>query len=601
MAYCSRSITMNFSKAQSSKLPLCRPAAQGKQNERNFVRKQFVRKAFLIALAWVCSYWCVGAATILVSSTADDGPGTLRDALDVANDGDVIAFSVTGTITLASHGIFGTELLVSRSVTIAGPGADQLAIDGNRIGRVFLVSATNAILAGLTITNGFAVSAPSDPFGGNGAGIQHTYGALVISNCSIGGNQSLNLGSFGAEGGGIANDGSYGGRASLLLVNCTVSDNGAESGGGIANDGFFGSADVEIRNSTVSGNRSTGRGGGICNRGEQGSANVRIQNSTIAANSADEGGGICSAGVFGTANVLIVNSTVSRNQAFSQFSGGGAIATFNSRVVIANSTVSENVTFLTDGGGAILISGPASPVPGRADLTIVSSTLAFNAPSGITLATWFGGNPSLEIGNTILDGQPNIQNTGGTVISDGYNLASDDGGGFLTAMSDQVNTDPLLGPLQDNGGPTFTHELLCGSPAIDHGKRDMVPDLVTGIDQRGFPRPSDDPCAPNGPGSDGTDVGAFEVETTCACLPTDPLQAVASLIGAINTEWTQPQQLRATLEAALASLQRNKPIPGIHQLQAFQEQLRSQVAPSEPVLAASLIGAAQEIIRRLGH
>ena len=57
----------------------------------------------------------------------------------------------------------------------------------------------------------------------------------------------------------------------------------------------------------------------------------------------------------------------------------------------------------------------------------------------------------------------------GTVTSLGYNLSSDDGGGFLTATGDRINTDPKLGPLQDNGGPTFIHLPAADSPAIDAG------------------------------------------------------------------------------------------------------------------------------------
>src|SRR5262245_50492300 len=57
----------------------------------------------------------------------------------------------------------------------------------------------------------------------------------------------------------------------------------------------------------------------------------------------------------------------------------------------------------------------------------------------------------------------------GTVTSDGFNPSSDDAGGLLTGPSDQINTDPLLGALQDNGGPTFTHAPLPGSPVIDAG------------------------------------------------------------------------------------------------------------------------------------
>jgi hypothetical protein len=62
-----------------------------------------------------------------------------------------------------------------------------------------------------------------------------------------------------------------------------------------------------------------------------------------------------------------------------------------------------------------------------------------------------------------------------SLITHGYNISSDDGGGFLNGPGDQINTDPLLGPLQDNGGPTFTHELLKGSPAIDAGDPNFTP------------------------------------------------------------------------------------------------------------------------------
>src|SRR4029077_15566543 len=65
-----------------------------------------------------------------------------------------------------------------------------------------------------------------------------------------------------------------------------------------------------------------------------------------------------------------------------------------------------------------------------------------------------------ETGNTIFNAGAsgeNIVNDNGTVTPQGYNLSSDDGGGYLNGPGDQINTDPLLGPLQDNGGPTFTH------------------------------------------------------------------------------------------------------------------------------------------------
>jgi hypothetical protein len=75
--------------------------------------------------------------------------------------------------------------------------------------------------------------------------------------------------------------------------------------------------------------------------------------------------------------------------------------------------------------------------------------------------------------------------TTGTVTSLGYNLSDDDSGGFLIGPGDQINTDPMLGPLQSDGGPTFTHALLSGSPAIDAGNPSFIP--LPDYDQRACP------------------------------------------------------------------------------------------------------------------
>ena len=107
--------------------------------------------------------------------------------------------------------------------------------------------------------------------------------------------------------------------------------------------------------------------------------------------------------------------------------------------------------------------------------------------------------------NTILvagGGSTNIFHNGGEITSLGYNISSDDAGGYLTGPGDQINTDPLLGPLQDNGGPTFTHAIRPSSPAIDAGDPNFTPPPFT--DQRGYLR------VYNG----GIDIGSFEVQPT---------------------------------------------------------------------------------------
>jgi len=76
-------------------------------------------------------------------------------------------------------------------------------------------------------------------------------------------------------------------------------------------------------------------------------------------------------------------------------------------------------------------------------------------------------------------------NLSGNFTSLGYNLSSDDGGGYLNEPGDQIDTDPMLGPLQNNGGLTLTQALLPGSPAINEGNPNFTP--PPRYDQRGSP------------------------------------------------------------------------------------------------------------------
>ena len=240
----------------------------------------------------------------------------------------------------------------------------------------------------------------------------------------------------------------------------------------------FGAARVTVTDSTLSSNSAYG---GIkatgCFFGC--GANLSVANSTISGNSAaDSGGGIYASAV----GASIVNSTISGNSAGT--SGGGIYG----GAAVENSTIRGNSAG-TNGGG---IYGGA---------TVVNSTI-----SGNSAGTSGGGiynTSSLVVGNTILNAGAsgeNIFNDGGTITSLGYNLSSEDGGGYLTGPGDQINTDPLLGPLQDNGGPTFTHALLPGSPAIDTGDPNFSPPPFN--DQRGCPR------VING----RIDIGSFETQ-----------------------------------------------------------------------------------------
>lgn len=392
------------------------------------------------------------AAALTVTSDDDAGAGSLRQVLAAATDGDTIDFALApaAVITLAS------ELVVAANVTIAGPGASALTIDGDAGSRVFHVSPSALVtISDLTVANGNA----GDDGGG---GIYNEGGSLTLRRVVV--RQCV-----GSYGGGILND-AGGASSSLTVVDSTVDDNqttGA-SGGGIYNDGTTNVATLVVERCTISRNTASGTnsfGGGILNSGfASGEGTATVRASTISGNTAaGNAGGIANTADFaGQATIRIANSTFASNAGIA----GGAVFS----------------TVFADGGTA-----------------------------------------DLEIGNTILRAGASggtIANGVGSVVSAGFNLASDGAGGdattgpggLLGAASDRRNTDPLLGLLQANGGPTFTHALLAGSPAIDQGRRDTIPTLADAVDQRANPRPADDPAVTNATGGEGSDVGAFEVQ-----------------------------------------------------------------------------------------
>ena len=379
------------------------------------------------------------AVTISVTSTADLGSGSLRDAMRLAQDGDIIdATGVSGIITLLSG-----ELLITNSVNIIGPGPGLLAIDGHASNRVFEITQNlNVTISGLTISNGVATVYPAPGYEGGGVFNSHT--TLTISNCVLTGNSAY-------FGGGLFND-----QSVVTLTRSAITGNStSEGGGGIFND----RSTLFVDTSLICSNSGMFNGGGLYNNSfDMGSSSLVVAvNMTLCANSAGGGGIVAGA------------------------SGGGI---FNSgfygqaRLQIFNSTICDNTT---DGDGDN-ISGERN-------------------------------TGSLEIGSTILRAPLPGQNIAGvgTVVSRGYNLSTD-GSGPNDGVTDLLNTDPLLGPLQDNGGPTPTYQPLACSPAIDQGKN--FNNVTT--DQRGgtFVRTFDNPDISNPPGGDGTDIGAFEAQTS---------------------------------------------------------------------------------------
>jgi hypothetical protein len=427
---------------------------------KSISRPSFFNVGARISLALLCAIAMqVRAATITVTNTNDSGPGSLRQALAIANDGDTITFAVTGTIGLTSGG-----LVIDKNVTISGPGANQLSINANQAYVVFMVvQDKTATISGLTMRNGQL-------------GIWNNQGALTVSNCVVNGNSD----------GGIYND-----HGALTVSNCVVRGN---SYVGLFNNGVVGPSDhssggvsLTIANSIVSSNS----GSGVDND----SATLTVVNSTLTGNSAGSdsgyGGGIATHGGKLPGDVTVTNCTITGNSAF--YDGGGIASGF-SGLTIVNSTISANSAGEVGGGIAANVA------------SILNSTISANS------AGYFGGGISSGdgvIGNTILNNNSG-GNIDGTITSHGYNVSSDDGGGLLNGPGDQINTDPLLGPLQDNGGPTLTHAPLPGSPAIDAGDPNFTPPPFH--DQRGqcFLRVF------NG----RIDVGSVETQPELRCPPT---------------------------------------------------------------------------------
>jgi autotransporter-associated beta strand protein len=395
--------------------------------------------------------------------------------------------SLRGTLAIATNGntiVFATnvtgsiklttgELVVTQSVSILGPGPGILAVDGNAAGRLFhITNGVTAFISGLTITNGLLRGITVI----NGGGLWNDHSALTLSNCAVTSNGNTN-----GYGAGIYNDGSSG-SATLWLVACSVSYNSTQlgSGGGIYKNGELGSANLSIVASTLDNNSAGGIGsvgGGIFNDGNNGNATLAVTNCTFYVNTAPQfGGGIStSGGGSGTGVTTVVACTFNGDETQSGF---GACLSIN------------------------------------------------------------GAGGTLQVGNTILarDGvESSINNQTGTFISLGYNLANDPSG-FLTNATDQIATNPRLGPLADNGGPTMTCSPLWGSPAIDKGKT-----FGLATDQRGIPRPYDFSTLTNATDGDGSDIGAVEF------IPPGPLISIAAPTNSIHLQGVGLSNLTYTL------------------------------------------------------
>jgi hypothetical protein len=405
--------------------------------------------------------------TLVDENDGDLSPGdvSLREAIAFTQAGGMINFDPSlagGTITLTQG-----ELVINKNLIINGLGAAQLTISGNNADRVFNVddgdsSVIDVTISDLTISNGAYGS------GGFGGGIRNQEN-LMIADSIISGNR-------GTDGGGIYNTGT------LTITNSAISNNTAGQssyGGGIDNNG----GTLKITDSTISGN-TAGTGGGIASA----SGSVEVINSTISSNSstadvlaAGKGGG----GIYtGSGTLALSNSTISNN---SSMLFGGGIYAGTSNLIVNSSTITQNTTS-RDGGGIFI--NPSNGDLVAINNTIIAKNYDINSSNGISPDISGNFDTSRSSYNLIGDGS-------GSNFTNGVN------GNIVGTSCNPI--DPLLGPLQDNGGPTFTHALLPGSPAIDAAN----PLNNVFIDQRGVTRPQ----------GSGFDIGAFEVLVSCPGSP----------------------------------------------------------------------------------
>lgn len=447
------------------------------------------------------------AATFTVTTLSGAGAGSITAAVASANanpgaDSIVFAAGITGTITITS------ELEVTDSVTITGPGSSLLTISGNHQTRIFLLNQFNSShthkITGLTLTDGAPLDAGGAIFssgdnltlddmkvinnvaGGDGGGMSFDGGSLTITNSTFNNNLAengeinncfgLGDGTGGGRGGGI-----YVAKAtSVLLQNVTVTNNGARTdGGGVAFYLVEATANILVRDCVISGNTAavspacfTASGGGLF--ALAGNVFTGVDDDTInvidTTISNNVGGGGNGGGVFldHLANATLTRVTINGNNASGADGGGLILGT--GPITLENVTISANTAFAR--GGAL-----ARTPAGAGALTIRNSTISGNI-GGTSGGVHALNGAVITIRNSIV---ANSVNNANAAVPD---LANDASSSFNVAYSNIESTgtanvtdgggnaiglDPQLGPLANNGGTTQTQLPAITSPAYNSG------------------------------------------------------------------------------------------------------------------------------------
>jgi hypothetical protein len=412
--------------------------------------------------------------------------------------------TVTGS-TLASN--FGAGIVDGGTLTVCNS-----TVSGNSDGG---------------ISNGGTLTVSNSTVSGNSGGGIVNSGTLAVSNSTLSNNSAndagggiYNVGTLTVTGSTLSNNSafSYGGGiynwfgGTLTLTGSTLSGNSTNYQGG----GIYNETTLTVSNSTLSNNSSSVEGGGIENWGT-----LAVSNSTLSGNSAGNfGGGIANAGGMAT----ISNSTLSGNSANGNYGFGGGIWNGNGALTVSNSTLSENRA-VSGGGG--LSAGNGLPV--------LHNTLIAGNFRGATGTTRDDVSGHLDVGgdyNLIGDG------TGMTGLQNGVN------GNLIGRASAPI--DPLLDALDNYGGPTETHALLAGSPALDAGN----PNQLGVPDQRGVIR------------TGGVNIGAYQASAS-AFVVDAPATVTAGVPFDVTVTAVDPFRQAAVGYTGTVTFSTTDPGPGV--------------------------------------
>src|SRR5579859_2341002 len=395
------------------------------------------------------------------------GVCTLRAALQEANadpGADTIQLQANTTYfpnhTESGLG-FTADLVISNSLTLLGAGPDSTLIDGSGVvgHRVLYITGT-VVISGVTIAHG------SEAGFGFGGGIYND-GELTLVNTDL---VSNTVGGTHAVGGAIES------ASDLTVTDSLIRGN--RTSGGLGYGGGLDGVSLTLIRTTVSDNITSGGGGGVEGAG-------RIVDSTFSGNEASAGGAI-EQDVF---PLVLINSTLSGNSATGS---GGGLEALNGEVDLFNTTVADN---------RANANGVSAGVGGGLHNAFGQLKLFDSLVAGNNVVHLVGHFPRL-----------NPDDCAGAIQAAGFNLIDFIDTSHCAVTGSPLSGDPLLGPLQANGGPTLTQALLPGSPAIDAGDPVCTDDLGAPLtaDQRGAPRPA------NGATATRCDLGAYEAQRLLA-------------------------------------------------------------------------------------